>query len=287
MFEYGQVPFPAHIHSPDSLHAARLLPLRDDDVFLVTYPKSGTTWLQELISVVLAEGDPGPALVAPTWERAPWLEQRGSIETIMARTSPRVITTHLHRHLAPEGLSKGQGKVVYLARNPKDVVVSSFHFHHIALFLEESGSWEDFFQRFLDGKTMHGSWFEHVLGWLKSDENSNLLLLTYEELHTEFRTSLRRLASFLGRPLDSAAEEMVSSHCSFAKMVTNCMTNYSLVPHSWINHTQGRFLRKGVLGDWKTHLTINQNDKIECEFQERFTTWSDAKSFGARIRLEG
>lgn len=39
-----------------------------------------------------------------------------------------------------------------MARNPKDVMVSSFFFHQMAKFLDESGSFEEFLEKFLTGK---------------------------------------------------------------------------------------------------------------------------------------
>jgi len=43
-------------------------------------------------------------------------------------------------------------QVIYVARNPKDVVVSYYHFHHLAKFLPDPVSFDAFLQQFLEGK---------------------------------------------------------------------------------------------------------------------------------------
>lgn len=42
-------------------------------------------------------------------------------------------------------------QVVYMGRNPKDVLVSYYHFHQIAGFLPNPSSFEDFADEFLEG----------------------------------------------------------------------------------------------------------------------------------------
>ncbi|NWI25159.1 ST1A4 Sulfotransferase, partial [Sula dactylatra] len=57
-------------------------------------------------------------------------------------------------------------KVIYVARNPKDVAVSFYHFHRLAKFLPDPGSFDNFLTQFLEGTVHYGSWFKHVKGWV-------------------------------------------------------------------------------------------------------------------------
>ena len=43
-------------------------------------------------------------------------------------------------------------KVIYVARNPKDAMVSSFHFHKMAVFLDDPGTFQEFMDKFLKGQ---------------------------------------------------------------------------------------------------------------------------------------
>lgn len=42
-------------------------------------------------------------------------------------------------------------QVIYVARNPKDVAVSFYHFHHLAKFLPDPSSFDAFLTQFLEG----------------------------------------------------------------------------------------------------------------------------------------
>uniref|UniRef100_A0A674GG44 Sulfotransferase n=1 Tax=Taeniopygia guttata TaxID=59729 RepID=A0A674GG44_TAEGU len=74
-------------------------------------------------------------------------------------------------------------QVIYVARNPKDVAVSFYHFHHLAKFLPDPGSFDAFLTQFLEGTVHYGSWFDHVKGWLGQRHLLDILYVTYEELH--------------------------------------------------------------------------------------------------------
>nr|XP_032827114.1 bile salt sulfotransferase-like isoform X2 [Petromyzon marinus] len=156
MFVYSGVLFPSNIHSAETLGYAREFPVRPDDLFVVTYPKSGTTWMQEIVTLVYSDGDLGPVQTVPNWERVPWLEQDTGRKHLEHRASPRLITTHLPFQLAPREIGQAKAKVIYMARNPRDILVSSYNFHKIAHFLEEPGTWEEFYDKFCKGKGLGG-----------------------------------------------------------------------------------------------------------------------------------
>lgn len=58
-------------------------------------------------------------------------------------------------------------KYIYITRNPKDVAVSFYHHmnhtHHLTFNLD----WNEYFESFLKGDVLFGSWFDHVLEWWK------------------------------------------------------------------------------------------------------------------------
>lgn len=157
----------------------------------------GTTWMQEILTLLFSRGDVLPAKTIPNWERAPWLEQIYFRDALRDTAAPRLITTHLPAHvLAPTlqrsktkvrgagtgwGLPMGESpghrdsriwcdcrvlsewnppgcgadaappQVIYVARNPKDVAVSFYHFHRLAKFLPDPGSFDTFLTQFLEG----------------------------------------------------------------------------------------------------------------------------------------
>lgn len=61
----------------------------------------------------------------------------------------------------------------------------------------------------------------------------------------DLRGTAQRLSTFLGCPLGPETLEALEQHCSFAAMRDNAMANYTLIPREIMDHSQGRFMRKG------------------------------------------
>ncbi|XP_074864951.1 sulfotransferase 2B1-like isoform X2 [Carettochelys insculpta] len=238
---------PGHMHTEESLCFASTFQFRDTDVLIATYPKSGTTWMQEILTLIYSKGDPEPAKTIPNWARAPWLEHTYFREVLQETGRPRLITTHLPCQVLTPALQKAKAKVIYVARNPKDVAVSFYHFHKMAKFLPDPGSFEDFLMRFLQGTVQYGSWFQHVKGWLSQRTELALFYITYEDLHKDLRHSVERLAEWLGCPLQPEEVQATLQHCSFTSMRENAMVNYTLISPEIMDHSQSRFMRKALL----------------------------------------
>ncbi|XP_070689996.1 sulfotransferase family 5A, member 1 [Pempheris klunzingeri] len=263
--------FPGHLHTQDSLQLALKFPFQDTDILIVSYPKSGTTWMQEIVTLISSKGDPHLSQTVPNWARAPWLEQHYSAAVLEASTiTPRVITTHLPHHLLGPALQGSKAKVIYVSRNPKDVLVSFYHFHKMANFFPEPGSFQEFLNCFLEGTVPFGSWFDHVKGWTgQTATMNNLLHVTYEEMSLDLNGAIKRLGSFLECPL---VEDMVNScvkYCSFSSMKDNKMVNYTLIPEEILDQSKGSFMRKGKVGDWKNMFTEEQNQNFKSVYNSK------------------
>uniref|UniRef100_A0A8C2CXJ2 Sulfotransferase n=1 Tax=Cyprinus carpio TaxID=7962 RepID=A0A8C2CXJ2_CYPCA len=106
--------FPGHMHTQDTV--------------IVTYPKSGTTWIQEIITLVLSKGDPTIAQTKPNWARAPWLEQYYAADVLKASSGPCIITTHLPYHLLAPALQHSKAKVSRWASHKFFILSNFLHF---------------------------------------------------------------------------------------------------------------------------------------------------------------
>ncbi|CAG5857155.1 sulfotransferase family 5A, member 1 [Menidia menidia] len=264
------ISFPGHLHTQDSLQQALEFQFRDTDILIVSYPKSGTTWMQEIVTLVSNKGNPHISQTIPNWTRAPWLEQYYFAAMLKASSNtPRLFTTHLPHHLLGPALQGSKARVIFVSRNPKDVAVSYYHFHKLANFLPETGSFEQFVNQFLDGTLHYGSWFDHIKGWTSQAADLNLLHITYEEMSMDLKGAIRKVSCLLQCPL---LEEEVSScmkHCSFNCMKDNRMINYSLIPDEILDHSKGCFMRKGQIGDWKNMFTKEQNQHFESVYRSK------------------
>lgn len=269
-FRYKGIPFPVGMYSPESLSLAENTDnVRDEDIFIVTYPKSGTNWMIEILCLILKDGDPSWIRSEPIWQRAPWCETVISAFSLPERPNPRLMSSHLPVQLFTKAFFRSNAKVIYLGRNPRDIVVSLYHYSKIAGQLKDPGTPDQFLQDFLKGEVQFGSWFDHIKGWIRMRKRENFLFITYEELQQDMRGSVKRLCEFLGRPLGEEALNSVVAHSTFGAMKANAMSNFTLLPDSLLDHRQGTFLRKGISGDWKNHFTVAQSEAFDHVYREQ------------------
>ena len=180
--------------------------------------------------------------------------------------SPRVIPTHVPSRLYPRAVLERQCKRVYVVRHPKDVAVSFYHLHRSHKLLGHyQGTWDDFFACFLTGQVVYGSWFDHTLGWWAhlQEHADNVLVLFYEDMQHDLPAHIRRLGAFLGKDLSAHAVAAIAAHCSFESMSANPFTNREGSP--MMDFSIARFLRKGVVGDWRNYFTAEQNERFQAD----------------------
>ncbi|XP_066563286.1 amine sulfotransferase [Amia ocellicauda] len=274
LFRYKGFVFAHGDTTPEYINSLQDFEIRDSDVFLVTYPKSGTVWTQQIITL-LYEGEVEEATqragltYSNNLERMPWLEFRGDRSDYSLRPSPRLFCSHLTPTLLPRGLREGKGKVVYVMRNPKDVAVSYYHFSQAMTKLETPRSFQDLLDKYLEGNVGGSSWFDHVRTWHSSKGLFNILFLTYEEMVQDLRGAVQKLCTFLGRQLDSTSLNRVVDRATFRNMRADPRANYEFLPADLLLREQGHFLRKGTTGDWKNSFTVAQSESFDSVFQER------------------
>jgi hypothetical protein len=230
-----------------------------DDIFIVTYPRSGTTWLQMIVYQLTTDGAMDFAHID---EASPYLEvtmipRRLKISDL--RATPRVVKSHMPYHEIP----KGPGRYIYCVRNGLDVAVS-YH-HHSRKYVQGMAglSLGEFFSLFLAGRVHYGSWFEHVTAWLRNKDRLNLLVVTYEELSADLEAAVRRIADFCGITIDPAAMPRILERCSFAFMREH---DARFVGAQWPRNPgapETPFIRQGQVGGWRQEL----DPRAASEFQ--------------------
>ncbi|XP_053140030.1 amine sulfotransferase-like [Hemicordylus capensis] len=243
--------------------------IRDSDVFLVTYPKSGTIWSQNILSLIHHEGHRDGTEDTDLLDRVPFLEFNFRNMEYDKRPSPRLFSSHLPYYLVPKGLRNGRAKIIYVARNPKDVMVSYYHFSKFAVTLEEIEDFGVFMERFLSGKVLSSLWLDHIEGWYAHRGDFNILFLTYEEMKKDLRSAVLKICNFLGKRLSEEELADVVEKAGFDKMKMDRRTNYTTISADLLDFSKGAFLRKGTVGDWKTTMTVAQSERFDSVFKER------------------
>ncbi|MEL7355038.1 MAG: sulfotransferase domain-containing protein [Cyanobacteria bacterium J06560_6] len=168
-----------------------------DDYYLVSYPRSGNTWMRTLIANVLY-GESGDS-IADLQKYVPDLHHK-IVESPALRSTPRIFKSHFSNcYLPPIGGGGNRYKnVVYIVRDPRDVALS--YYRYLANFRKEETDFSSFLTNWLNGRIWPCSWREHVDSWTakRPDLNLNICVLRYEDLLSDTISELSRVIGFMG-----------------------------------------------------------------------------------------
>ena len=130
---------PAESEAEPAVARLRDFQPRPDDIFVVTYPRSGTTWTQMILYQLTTDGRMDFAHITQV---CPWFERALKAgRDLDALPGPRVFKSHLPYRRIP----KGPCRYIYVARDGKDVAVSYYHFYRSHMGYK--GTFEEFFER--------------------------------------------------------------------------------------------------------------------------------------------
>ena len=255
--------------SEDWLEEMESFELCSDDVWIVSYPKSGTTWVQQIVKL-LQNGckDDGRKID----QAIPFVDMISKDPTFYYQVNlselpfPRAFKSHFTYDLMPCGPPNTKlCKYIYVARNPKDTIVSMHHFLHARKVFPPHFQCSDFIPMFMKGEVGYGSWFDHVLGWWAHKDDPNVLFLKYEDMKKDLSGSVQQIAEFIGCTITKEELEAVVKQTEFGSMKSNPLANYS-----WEGeHQVTPFMRKGMVGDWKNHFSDEESAMFDTLYTDR------------------
>ncbi len=202
---------------------------RADDVFIASFPKSGTTWTQQIVRLVYSRGlihDSDPPLHAII----PWLddsEDLPDLSVVDSMTSPRVFKSHNPYHLLPRKLTESN-RLIYVTRNAKDTAVSMY-FHTFGFKMYEYDEpIAHFIGEFMAGRVEYGPYWTHLKSWHTRRKQRNILVLHYEEMQVDLAATVARVAHFLDQPLTHEEIKRIAQLSTFASMKKDPRTSMQL-----------------------------------------------------------
>ncbi|MBF0240944.1 MAG: sulfotransferase domain-containing protein [Desulfamplus sp.] len=235
---------------------------RFDDIFIVTYPRSGTTWLQMILYQLATDGNMEIDHIA---QKVPWFERLidyriWDSKDFEQMNSPRLFKSHLPANEVP----KGGCKYIYVARNGSDVALSYFEFYRSHLGFK--GDFNQFFKLFISGRVQFGSWFDHVASWEKMSKKlpSQVLFLTFEDLKNDFNNQLNKIINFTGFKILESQRADVIERCSFRFMKQHEDKFDHITAQIWEKgYQRSSFIREGKAGLGKLKLTPEQHSIVQ------------------------
>ncbi len=242
---------------------------RDDDIIIATYGKSGTTWMQQIISQMLFAGDTD----VDTQAMSPWVDyvippKEVKLPALEAQTHRRFVKTHLPVDAL---VYSPKAKYIYIGRDGRDVLWS-FHNHHangtevmynglnnrpgrVGPPLEPPPAdireyWRDWMDR--DGYPYWSLW-ENVRSWWAIRHLPNILMALYDVLRKQMPEQMRRIAGFLGIPID----ESVGCHRRALHLQLDAGT--------WRKNCS---LARGAVGGWHENVSKQGHQRAVARYPD-------------------
>lgn len=188
---------------------ARSFRPRPDDVFVMTYPKCGTTWTQQIVHGLRTGGSMDFEEISCV---VPWVEtaHEMGIDLEAQQPEPRAYKTHYNWNDVPKG-----GRYIIVVREPADTLLSRYKFIGSMFFDPSCVSLEEFAEEDFIGS---GRYWDHILSWWERRNDENVLPLAYEDMQQDSRAAIVRIALFIGIEPEPALVDLVARQSSFAFM---------------------------------------------------------------------
>lgn len=240
--------------------------LRDDDIIIDTWAKSGTTLTQQIVAQLIFPGDPD-VLGNHT---SPWLDfqivpEAAQVAMLEAQTHRRFIKSHLPADCLPWSPTV---RYIYIGRDIRDVAWS-WHNHRthmtdfaVAGLAAASGfpplppvdpDIRQCYFDFLEEKNISHPFFSQVLSWWERRHEPNVMLVHFADLISDLPGQMRRMAAFLDIAIDETRFEAMIAYCQIAH--TRALAEKAGGMEAVFEGGATTFFNKGTNGRWRDVLT--------------------------------
>jgi aryl sulfotransferase len=272
---------------------------RDDDIVIATYAKSGTSWMQQIVSQLIFQGQKD----LPVAEMSPWVDLRVppkevKLPGISAQTHRRFLKTHLPVDAL---VFSEKAKYLYIGRDARDVIWSLHNHHSTAndMWYEALNntpglvgpkigkpptSAAEYFTQWLDndGSPFWPYW-ENVRSWWGVRGLENIKFVHFADLKRDLPGQIKDIAAFLEIEIPSGVLDKILHHCSFEYMKNHASDSVPLGGAFWDGGAE-TFIHKGTNGRWSDVLDVSESERYlamaEKELGSECARWLANGSLG-------
>ncbi|MEM7403712.1 MAG: sulfotransferase domain-containing protein [Pseudomonadota bacterium] len=208
------------LFTAESREAGNAYRANPDDVIIATYPKCGTTLMQQIAHGLRTRGDMDFGEIT---EVVPWLEtslDMGVDVYAEQKAWPKTFKSHQSWEEVPKG-----ARYIYVIRDPKDAAVSFYHFYDGWVFEPGSIDLDTFIEEFVLKGTRSGRYAAHLTSWWHKRNDADTLMLCFEDITRNLAATAELVCRFMG--LEPDAERLaIATHQSSIDFMRAHKTKY-------------------------------------------------------------
>jgi len=232
---------------------------QDSDIYISTYPKSGTTVMQVILYQLTTKGDMSFKHI---YDVSPWIRNASfrNIKPVIL-PAPRLIKTHDKYKEFPKGT---KGRFIHVHRDGKDVAMSLYNQNKD--YNKNDLKFENFIKDFFKNKT----WFKYSKAWFKNKKKLNILHVRYENLLNDKRKEIERIIEFLDLDVDKKTIDRAIKFSSFEYMKKH-ETKFGEQPEEdKKKHVKryNNFIRKGKAGEGENTFNDEQKEIFNSHYKK-------------------
>jgi aryl sulfotransferase len=253
---------------------------RDDDIFITTAYKAGTTWTQRIVAALVFAGEPLPQSLG---ELSPWVDARfvEPVEPVLEKLEAQRHRRFIKSHLAADGLRYfPEAKYLVVGRDTRDVFMSLFNHYSgytdlmYSLVNDPARPGPEFPRcpatpRELWPRWIGEGWFEwepdgwpmwshhhHLSTWWEFRDVPNILFVHFGDLKADPEAEMRRIAAFCDIEVDEAKWPALVTSVGLEEMRREARNSPAHETMSFVfEGGADRFFYRGDNGRWRGVLT--------------------------------